>query len=56
MCIQDSAAEFAGTMDSTAVVAEQQKSRSLLAEIDQPEMTQMPKQPWYYKPDQRGNH
>lgn len=56
MCIQSSAAEFAGTMDSTAVVAEQQKSQSLLAEIDPPGMTQMYIPPLYYKPNQRGNH
>lgn len=39
MCIQDSAAEFAGTMDSTAVAAEEQKRLSQLAETDQPGIT-----------------
>lgn len=37
MCIQDSAAGPAGTMDSTAVAAAWQQSQSLLAETDQPE-------------------
>lgn len=44
MCIQDNAAEFAGTMDSTAAaaaevaaaVSERQLSQSLLAETDRP--------------------
>lgn len=39
MCIQDSAAGFAGTTDSTAVAAEWQQSPSLLAGTDRPEMT-----------------
>ena len=39
MCIQDSAAEFAGTMDSTAVAAEWKRSQTLLAGTDRPEMT-----------------
>ena len=47
MCIQDNAAEFAGTMDSTAVAAVAwQQSQSLLAETDQPEMTHMHTQPF----------
>lgn len=56
MCIQDSAAEFAGTTDSTAVAAEEQKSQSQLVETDQPEMTQIYKPPCYYKPVQRENN
>lgn len=40
MCIRDTAAGFAGTMDSTAAVAAAwQQSQSLLVETDQPEMT-----------------
>lgn len=66
MCIQDNVAEFAGTTDSTAVVAaagvvaaavaEWQQSLSLLAETDRPEMTHMHKQPWYFNPEHGGSH
>lgn len=57
MCIQDNAAEFAGTTDSTAAAAaEWQQSQSLLAETDQPEMRTMHKQSRYFYPEQRGNH
>lgn len=38
MCIQDNAAEFAGTMDSTAA-AEEQQSHQLLPETGLPKIT-----------------
>lgn len=53
MCIQDSAAGSAGTMDSTAAAAEWLQSLSLLAGTDRPEMTHTQIQSCNHK--QRGN-
>lgn len=46
MCNQDNAAEFAGTMDSTA--AEWLQSLLPLAETDRPEITDTQKWTWYH--------
>lgn len=54
MCIQDNAADFAGTMDSTVAAAEEPQSLSLLSETDWPRQTSIQKEKQYFYRGKRG--